>query len=206
MFQLLSNTDSISPWSFVSAGTVATGVNPTVTLPSGWATNDLLVLWGGSNGNFTSPVGWTVPLNHTATNPRAIFAYKLASSGETSLSLTNGGSATSAVILAYRNISAVDVTGTVNTGTSTSPVTTSLTTTVPNDLVISAYSNSSNTAQFTGTPASTTVRVNFDGTATSSRPILVVDENKTTAGATSTRTATISSQTWTTFAASFKQI
>ena len=204
MFQLLSNTSS-SPWQFIAAGTVATGANPTVTLPSGWASGDLLVLWGGSNSNFTSPAGWTVPLNHTATNPRAIFAYKFATGGETSLSLTNSGTSTSAVMLAYRNISAVDVTGTVNTGSSTSPATTSLTTTVPDDLVVSCYSNNSNTSPFTGTPASTNVRVNFDGTATSTRPLLIVDENKSTAGATTSRIATISSTLWTTFAASFKQ-
>lgn len=205
MFQLLANT-STTPITFVNVGTVGTGVNPTAALPSGWATGDLLVIWGGSNNNFTSPAGWNISLNYTATSPRALFAWKIATSGETNVSITNSGGSTSVVMGAWRNVSGLDTNGTVGTGISTSNTTNTLVTTVDNSIVISAFSNNQNTSTYTGTPASTTVRLNFDGTATSSRPLLLVDEIKTTAGTTTARTATIgSSQSWTTFASSFKQ-
>lgn len=173
-------------WSFVAAGTAATGTNPSVGTPAGFAANDLLIICGASGSSWTAPAGWTVGRTN-AVGPRLSFWYKIATGAEGAEALTNGSTASIAVMLAYRGVNAtpLDVLGTSNTTLTT----TSLTTTVANDLVISLYATSTNADTWTSTPASTTVRFNSGGTA-AVRALLVVDELKAAAGATSTRTAT----------------
>jgi hypothetical protein len=194
-------------WAFVAAGTSVTGSNPTVGLPTGWATGNLLVVLSAAGNAFTqvTPTGWTqIILN--GTNQHISAWWKFAGSGETALALNNGSATNgSAVMIAYSGISALDVLGTEAVGSGTTVTTNSLTTTVADDLVISLYTCSTTAAATWTAPASTTTRVNIAST-TSFFGLLIVDEDKATAGATTARTATLSTSITTdSIAISFKQ-
>ena len=45
--------------SFVAAGAVVTGANPTVAVPAGYALKDLLVIVTTGTATPTTPAGWT---------------------------------------------------------------------------------------------------------------------------------------------------
>ena len=199
----IGNTTAAGTPFFLAVGVVATDTNPVVPLPATHDTGDLLVIVASGNSNYTSPAGWSVGVNNT-TNARMCLWYKIDNGGESDVSLTGGGAAATAVMLSYRQVNAtpLDVNGVVATASSGSATTTSLTTLTNNSLIISAFNIRSNGVTFTGTPASTNVR--FNSGAISTRPLLVVDEILTTAGASTTRTATLVSDTWQTYAISFK--
>jgi hypothetical protein len=176
--------------SFVAAGAVATGANPTVAVPAGIQANDLLLITIAAGANApTTPSGWTLATNVTTT-PRIYVYYKLASSSESSVALTAASTANAACMLAYRGASGIDVSANSTTVTSTTIATTSVTTTQANDYVVSVYAMTTGAANWTA-PASTTSRVNSSGTA-SLDGLLVVDELQAAAGATTARTATSS--------------
>ena len=178
--------------SFVAASAVATGVNPTVAVPSGYAANDLLIIvQTSSNSSSVTPTGWT-QLAKASIAPIISVYYKIASASESSVTLT-GNSLTIATMLCYRGTSGFDVTSSFVRVTSTTVTTNSITTTAANDFVISIYGATSvalGTPTWTA-PASTTSRVNA-GPTTTLTGFLIVDELKATAGATTSRTATIS--------------
>jgi hypothetical protein len=111
---------------------------------------------------------------------------------ETTTVTTQTGSSNTAVMLAYRGttgiepvVSAIEVTGT----SASTPITT---TTVANELIISVYAITSATNTITPDPA-TTQRIN---SIISLRPgLLIADEIKSTAGASTPRTATFANST-----------
>jgi len=177
--------------SFVAAGAVATGANPTVDVPAGYTKDDFLILTV-TNGTTTpnTPSGWTQISAQGAGQYITTF-YKFADSNEGSVTLSNSASTTTkAVITAYRGVGLFDVVSSYTTSATTTVATASQTTLLPNDYVISIYSNASGAARTWTAPASTTTRVN-SATTTNVRGLLIVDEVKATAGATTTRTATI---------------
>lgn len=176
---------------FVDAGTVAVGNNQTITLPT-YQAGDLLVVVATGNSNWTTPSGWTQIANQGATAPRIMMAWKIASAGESNLSALGGGTGGAACIVSYRYVatSAVDLSSSVTTTTGLTITSSSITTTVANDWVLTFYA-AGNQASAIGwvAPASTTTRVNFK-TGTTGNRFLLVDEVKATAGATTTRTGT----------------
>lgn len=195
-------------WAFQSAGTVATGQNPTVPLPATYSTGSLLVIVGvssaGSN-TFSDPSGWTEATINQG-NIKISIWYKFATASESSVAISNASPQTKCVMLAYSNISAIDVIGTVNSSTGTpltTLTTTSLTTTTSNDLVISVFAiiNSSLTAG-----SGYTARVTSNSPPATPE-LIIGDENTATAGATTSRSATAeNSSSWDTFAVSFSQV
>jgi hypothetical protein len=189
-------------WTFVAVGTGVTGANAVVPLPTGWALGDLLVIQVG-NGTISTPSGWTVA---AASAGNVYVFYKIAGASESSVTLSGGSSTTSGAMLAWRGIAGLDVVAAnVQTGSSTAPATNSITTTAVNDLVISFYGSASSPAATWTAPGSTTTRRNLASTGTVSGA-LIVDENQINAGATTARTATLStSDGWTGVAVSFKQ-
>jgi hypothetical protein len=192
--------------SFVGAGTAASGANPTVDVPAGVAVGDALIIFTSGSANATQPTGWTTLVNSIVSGRYSNVFLKIATASESSVTLTQAGAASKAVMIAYRGTSYFDVIGTVTNGSSTSPVTASLTTRFANDYVVSFYGSAVQASVITWTaPASTTSRVNSANSSTANG-ILIVDELQATAGASATRTATLSSgNSWSTFAISFKE-
>lgn len=191
--------------SFVGAGTVATGTNPTVDVPAGYAAGDALLIVTSGTATPTTPTNWTSIFAQGTGRFLTVFL-KIATASESSVALTQTGTSSKAVMIAYRGTSYFDVVGGVTVSTSTSPSTSSLTTRFANDYVVSFYATQLNATPSTWTaPASTTQRVN-SGNSTTVTGMLIVDELKAVAGATTIRTATLSSSTaWATVAISFKE-
>jgi hypothetical protein len=183
--------------SFVAAGTVATGTNPSVGVPAGISANDLLLIITCGTATPTIPTGWT-QVSAEGAGQFITVLRKFATSSEASVSLTQAGTTTKAVMVAYRGVGNTDVVSTYATGTSGSPKTNSQNTTFANDYVISIYAavNSSIAPTWTA-DASTTSRVN-SAVSAGSRGLLVADEAQASAGASAQRTATLSSSvlTW----------
>lgn len=188
--------------SFVGASPVVTGANPTVDIPSGVQAGDFLMLFVSSNSTSSTPTNWTVQYN---SNSGSQLFTKTASDSESSFVMGNINAVTTAVLLAYRGVGYIDVlNGSPASGNSTSPATTSVTTRFTNDYVVSFYSNN-NIARTWTAPASTTERLNYSSTS-SFRGVLIVDELQASAGASTTRTATLSSATtWTALAIALKE-
>ncbi len=173
--------------SFVAAGAVATGSNPTVALPAGYAQSDLLVIVATVANTVTTPAGWTL----ISSRASALYLfYKFADDLESNVTLTSAAAATKAVMVAYRGVSALDTISATNGATSTTIATGSLATTYANEFVVSVYGMALGVATWTA-PASTTTRVDSAGTATLTG-LLLVDELKATAGTASARVATSS--------------
>jgi hypothetical protein len=178
--------------SFVAAGTVIQGPNPTIPVPTGYAAGDLLILVLNNSAPPASITGWTLLTSNIAVPQFSIF-YKTAGASESSVAITSASATSVNVMLAYRGTSGFDVTGAfANTGSATSLATATLTTTQANDYIISIYGSGSLIASGTWTaPASTTSRVN-SSTVSGKRGLLIVDELQASAGATTARTATLS--------------
>jgi hypothetical protein len=179
--------------SFVAASPIVTGTAVTVAIPTGYAAGDLLVLIIIQDTTTpATPTGYT-RANATTNSPRITTFYKIAGASESSVVTTS--SAATATMLAYRGVNAtpIDIIGTATTNIS-SITTASQTTTKANDFVISFYAATQNVLATWTAPSSTTTRINQGATSTI-RGLLIVDELKATAGATTTRTATISSST-----------
>ena len=191
--------------SFVGAGTVQTGANSTVDVPAGIAAGDTLLIVTSGTAIPTTPTNW-VSIYAQGTGRNLTVFLKIATASESSVTLVQSGTSSKAVMLAYRGTSYFDVVGTVATGTSTSPATTSQTTRFANDYVVSFYATQLNATPSTWTaPASTTSRVNSGNSATVTG-MLIVDELDAVAGATTSRVATLSSSTaWGAVAISFKE-
>ena len=185
-------------WSFVAAGTQATGANPTVPLPSYSAGNLLLLVVASQTANTSAtPTGYTSLSSLSGGTGGSTYFniyYKIAGSSETAPNLSIIATTTIAVILSYSGVTSLDVVGATSNAHTTTATTTSTTTTNANDLVLSIYCGESGAfGTYTWTaPSGTTARVNSGG-ATGTEGLLICDELQTTAGATTSRTATISS-------------
>jgi hypothetical protein len=178
--------------SFVAAGSTVAGPNPTVPVPAGYAAGDLFILFVAA-GIVTTPTGWTLLAGTTLGTATQIY-YKGANASESSVSVSVANAATLSGMVAYRGVNTFDVQmASFNTSASaTSLATSSITTTQTNDYVISYYANGTGVNTWGSAPASTTSRVSVNSTATI-RGVLLVDEVQASAGATTARTATITS-------------
>jgi hypothetical protein len=193
--------------SFVGAGTVASGTNPTVDVPAGVAVGDALIIFTNGSANASpAPTGWGTIVFSLVSGRYSTVFLKIATASESSVTLTQSGATSRAVMIAYRGTSYFDVIGTVASGSGTSAGTPSLTTRFANDYVVSFYGSATQASVITWTaPASTTSRVNVANTSTANG-LLIVDELQATAGASTARTATLSSgNSWVTFAIAFKE-
>lgn len=196
--------------SFVGAGTVASGSNPALTPPAGIAAGDLLIVVsagtaaGSVNTNLLlSSFGWTRIANQNAGQFISVSA-KIATNANENIQLSQSGTTTRAVMLAYRGVGWYDVVAAFNTGTGTSASTLTQTTGFANDFVTSIFAASNVDATWTA-PGSTTTRANASATL-SLRGLLVVDELQAAAGVTTARTATLSaSATWSAVSISIRE-
>jgi hypothetical protein len=189
--------------SFVGAGTVSTGSNPTVDVPAGVVAGDFLIIITTGTTTPNTPTNWTFLANTSGSRFLTFYA-KVASASESSLTLTLTGTTSKAVMVAYRGVGWVDVANPNGGLTGTSAVTNQITTRFANDYVLSIYANNISTATFTA-PASTTTRINSSSTA-SVNGLLLVDEIQAVAGATTVRTATLSSSVgWASIAIALKE-
>ena len=188
--------------SFVGAGTVSTGANPTVSVPTGVAAGDVLLIFASSSNGITAPTGWTGVQTFNTTN---IIFLKIATSSESSAVASASNTNTAAVMVAYRGVGYVDVVGTQNSNTSTTPTTNSITTRFANDYVISFYSSAPAGGPTWTAPALTTQRVNQASSGTT-RGILIADELQAVAGASVPRVATLSiGNSWNSLAIALKE-
>ena len=188
--------------SFVGAGTVVTGSNPTVGVPSGALVNDLLLLVVTASVTPATPTGWARLAAQGSGQYITVF-YKFLAPGETdasSFSLTMTSTAARSVMVAYRGASGVEVVPAVTAGTGTTMTPNTVTTTYANDFVISIYACGTGGATTLTRNASTTQRSNTSG-ATSTNGLLIADELKATAGVSTARAATLSvSRAWSSLA------
>ena len=179
-------------WSFVSAGTVATGTSTlTVGVPSSYSAGNTLIIiaaQAGASSGPSTPSGWS---SAASTTHFGIF-YKTATASESSVSVTAPVTATtSGVMLCYSNLGVFDAASTEATATgATTLATNTLTTTGADDLVLSAWVTNALATSWTA-PASTTSRAS--GLAIPA--LLVVDEDQSTTGASTARTATTAPST-----------
>ena len=175
---------------FVAASTVVTGDNPTVAVPAGYAEKDLLIIVTTGTATPATPSGWTAS-KVQGSNGFLTILTRFATSSESSVTLSLLGTTTSAVMLAYRGVSAIDtISGITNTtsGTSLAPGQTGNTST--NDCEISVWVADNIAGTWGAAPSPTTSRVTSNPT-TAVNGIFVVDETQAASGASTARTATI---------------
>jgi hypothetical protein len=175
--------------SFVAAGTVGTGSNPNVTVPAGIQKDDLLLIVTAGSATPTTPTGWT-QLAAQGAGQFITVLFKFATASEATVNLTQSGTSSKAVMVAYRGAGGVEVLPAFTTGSSTTATPNTVTTTYTNDYVISLYACAVNTTTFTPN-ASTTSRVNSAATA-ALRGLLIADELQAAAGTSTARAATLS--------------
>ena len=176
---------------FVASSAVATGTNPTVSLPAGVIEKDLLLLITTGTAAPTTPAGWTQRSAQGA-NGFITVLFKFATGTEAaSQAVTLAGTTSKAVMLAYRGASAIDtVSGfTTAVGTSLAPGLTG--NAFANELEISVYAGNNAVGAWGAAPSPTTSRVSSDPTA-AVNGLLIVDETQAAAGNSTARTGTIS--------------
>jgi hypothetical protein len=186
--------------SFVAAGTVVTGANPTVTVPAGTAKNDLLIIVTTGQSTTSLPTGWVALTTQGSGTFGSIF-YKYATATEASVALTNVSASNKAVMIAYRGAGAIQAIPVWTTGATATATPGTVTTTYANDFVVSVYLDALNNPTRTWTAsASTTSRVNSANT-TALPGMLIADETQAAAGTSTARAATLSGNaTWGAFA------
>lgn len=178
--------------SFIAAGTANTGSNPTVPLPANIVDDDFLVIITTSSATTSTPTGWTQIAAQGAGQFITAFYKHYNSVTDSAVALTNAGSSTRAVMVAYRGVGLHDVVGSFSTSSTTTIATNTQTTLLADDKVISIYASSNIGTRTWTAPGSTVTRFNA-GSTSGVRGLLIVDEDKATAGVTTSRTATISS-------------
>lgn len=176
-------------WAFVGASAVSTGSNPTITLPTN-AAGDLMLIGGASNGGaFSAISGWT-EVERNSSSQALSFWWRVSSGSESSVAITSSGATTVVAAVVYSGVNDYDTKSAIAAGTGVTSISTnSLTTAGADELVISLFASNATATRTWTAPGSTTERVRYnpDGTI---RGLLFVDENKATAGATTSRTAT----------------
>jgi len=191
---------------FVAAGAIVTGANPTVPVPAGYAAGDLLLLVVSSSATPSTPAGWVRYYTQLFGTSRITVLYKTASASESAVALTLTGGTAKSVMVAYRGVNTFDSIATGSSGTGTSLPTNTLVTTVANDFVLSIYGTDATSNASWTIPASTTSRVD-SAVTTAFRGLLIVDELQAGAGTSTSRTATLSaSNAWSTIAFSLKPV
>lgn len=122
---------------YIGTTNSTTGANPTVAVPSGVISGDLLLLVGNSGSSYTLPSGWTQLVRQT-TGTFLFIAYKFAGSSESSVTVTNASTASSISMLAYRGSSTNPVVGSLST--STTLTATSISGNPAGSLILSVFS------------------------------------------------------------------
>lgn len=173
--------------SFVGAGTVVTGANPTVGVPAGVQAGDLLMIITCGSTTTSTPTGWFL-LSAQGVGQYVTVLYKYASSSESSISLSNAGSSsTRSVMIAYRGGGAFQVLPSYTSVPSGSIAPNTITTTYNNDYVINIYTSPNSLSTWTP-DASTTSRVNASANG-GAYGLLIADELQSTAGISTARSA-----------------
>lgn len=187
---------------FIAAGTVATGASPTVTVPTGYQADDLLLIVLVNASSVTPTVAAAsgfLPL-FTAQGTSSCYMsafYKFASASESSVAVTTsgaGGSSTVASMLAYRGVRSIDQVSATPTTVNSTTVTCPTVTTVTNlEYAIRLFGvRNTSGSTFSATPA--TNRLSSDATGTFCG-LAISDSLKEWLGSTGTATATIASGT-----------
>jgi len=177
---------------FIGAGTVGLKNNPTVTVPTGYAAGDLLVIFITSSVTPTTPTGWTLKTSFT-TSPQYYIYTKTATSSESSVTITANVTTAAAVMTCYRNVntSSFDAISTAKNSASTISLSTNtLTTTAANDLILNIYFTTGVNGSWVA-PLGTNVEVSTISTNLD-RNILIVDELQASIGTSTARTGTFS--------------
>lgn len=177
-----------SAWAQITA-------NATAALPNAYSAGDLLVLHLISGtGGITTPTGWSLLTSVTLTAISRIqhVFYKYAAASETAPTIS---ATCSGAMFAYHGVVSIDVFRTKGPTTGSSASTEAPTTVAANECILSLYAAGIANATWTA-PASTTTRLNQGASSTLSG-MLVVDEQQLTAGAGTSRTATLSGSTLT---------
>ena len=189
--------------SFVAAGTIGQGTNPTAGVPTGYSAGDLFIFIVSGGNSIATPTGYTA-LASFSTSPRVFLFYKIATSSESSVTISAGGGTATSVILDYSGTSGIDVLGTFANATAvTTLATNTLITTVANDFVISVYTANAVAGTWSAITG-TTVRVNSAATG-SFTGLYIADELQASSGTTTARTGRIStSHSLTSYAFSIK--
>lgn len=126
----------LNPYRFAAAGSnpsfVAKGsCNGTNwAVPSGTQDGDLMVAWAGADSNtLTTPSGWTLRVGPTVYSSQNYYAacYTRVASSEPANYVFATGSYRYGFILSYRNASSVDVAGSIQSITGTTPTLTGIT-------------------------------------------------------------------------------
>ena len=173
-----------SMWQFVGASPIVTGATPTVAVPAGYQSGDLLMIFTAHDLN--TPAGWTLVTG--ANNPTSCFV-KIATSNESSVVMSGGSASNVTAMLAYRDVSSAtpDAVGVVTFGVAVlSAGTQSVNTTQAWDLVLSLFSTDATAATLTP-PAGISNRILSNPTA-SLYGLVVSDELQASVGATAVRT------------------
>lgn len=171
---------------FVNAGASVSANSPTVGLPTGWAQGDFFVIGFISGSSTFTPSGWT---SIGATSGAGLYIFvKTAGFSESAPTLSGGGG--TACMLAYRNAFGLNAVGTAQSTNSSTMTTLSLTTSIPNCFILSIYGTSSGVSRTLSTPGGTTSRRNVSPTI-SWGGLLMVDEAQSSAGASISRSSTI---------------
>ena len=128
-------------WSFINAGTIATGASPVPGIPASYASGDLfLVVASSSTVTYSSSLtGYTNLINSFSSgNASQAVWWKVAGSSESAPTLTNTDTTCAAVICAWRTVdtSSVDATGAFSRSGTASVTPATVNCSVPNDLLI----------------------------------------------------------------------
>lgn len=194
------------PMTFLAAGAVGTGANPTAALPATHSAGNLLVIVGASGTNsFSTPAGWSPGAINGTTSKLSLW-YKIDNGAESNVVVSNSNAQSKVVMLSYsgNNAAPSDTAGTPTSGSTASPTTVTLTTATDNALIISAYGAVKTGAAWSAAPGSTNSRVSSNATS-SLAGLLVVDETLTLAGASAARAATLAgASNWDAYSHAFK--
>jgi hypothetical protein len=201
--------------SLVATGTsskATSGGNLTsIALPTGWAADDVLILFAASQDNVTHSLssGWTQLKQESAdANLQTSMWWRRAQSGDTAPTLTHtGGNAVFAKIAAFRGAygagsnqvtSPFSVSPGTSTATSTSPIsTTGITTVYPFEMVIHWIAGESRTTAAPSITSATTItttvfNVDYAGTTNNAAGGAAFYKATTSIGATGNAGATLS--------------
>lgn len=175
----------------INVGAAQSGSNPTVPVPTGYSTGDLMVIVGASNGSYTLPTGWSNGVTNAGSMALSLF-YKWAGATESSVSVSLTGASSLTVMSVFRGWNTLDVAGTSSTGTGTIS-TNSVTTTATGDLLLTLFGGASNASTWTALPGGNALVAYNSAGLSNVRPLLLCYESVPNTGATGARSATNSS-------------
>ena len=199
VLEQIQNTPAITIVGTGSAQDNGSGSSLTVPLPTGVLVRDqiLLAVTANASQTITTPTGYTLTQAASATgnNTQTVVLRKTAAGGETSATVAFGADVRPKAVLAaiYRGVdptTPIDVKTTGSAAVTTSLALGSITTTGANErLVLLAGATGNATAATWTPPTGMTDQVHLSTQALVST--LVADQTLTTAGATGSRTATV---------------